>query len=207
MTPGSVGRGAAMLATGIACAAAWHLASAFDGSTARPEGIEVQASVSAGKVAVDVQAFIDATPREVWSVFTDYGHMTQFVSSLDQSTLVERKGQTLLVWQQGRNRVGPFSRTFESLREIRLTPYRLMHSRGVGGNVKDYEAITRFAPQGSGTRILHHVQFTPNVWVPPIIGPALIEQETHAHFEELFKEIEGRQEKQGSASGQRPPRQ
>jgi uncharacterized protein YndB with AHSA1/START domain len=185
----------------IVCSVVGHFALAADGAAPPSEAMDVQAKVSGGEVVVEAQAFIDAPPREVWSVFTDYDHMTRFVSSLEKSRILERKGETLLVSQQGRNQLGPFSTTFESLREVELTPYRLMHSRGVGGNVEDYEAITRFVPEGSGTRILHHVQFVPALWVPPIIGPALIERETRIHFEELFKEIARRREIERSEVG------
>lgn len=178
-----------LFTTAIACAAVWHLVWPQDATAAQAEKIQVQLKLVHGKVILDVQTFIDATPREVWSVFTDYDHMTEFLSNLEKSKIVVRKGQTLLVWQQGKNRLGPFSSSFESLREIQLTPFRLVHSRGVGGTVKNYEAITRFTPEGSGTRVFHHLEFTPNRWIPPLIGPAIIERQTRVHFEEILREI------------------
>lgn len=180
----------------ITCAGALQLSAVTPAFAEFPQTMKIHAKVLDGRVDVVVEAFIDAPPRAVWSVFTDYDHMTDFVTSLERSAIVDREKEVLVVSQRGKNRFGPFSSTFESTREVQLTPYSLMRSRGLDGNVRDYEATTRFAPESSGTRIFHQVHFAPAIWVPPVIGPTLIEHETRVHFEELFQEIERRQVKE-----------
>jgi len=42
---------------------------------------------------------------------------------------------------------------------------------------------------GATSEIINHGEFIPNVWVPPIIGPAAIEAEARQQFQEFRTEI------------------
>jgi hypothetical protein len=59
----------------------------------------------------------------------------------------------------------------------------------VSGNLKASEFTTRVIDRGAFTQITNHGEFIPNIWVPPVIGPALIEAETRKQFQELRLEI------------------
>ena len=43
--------------------------------------------------------------------------------------------------------------------------------------------------RAGGTEIVHHAESEPPFWVPPVIGPAVIESDTRARFLELRREI------------------
>jgi hypothetical protein len=45
---------------------------------------------------------------------------------------------------------------------------------------------------GDAIHILNSGRFIPEVWVPPVIGPAVIEAETRKQFEEIRSEIRRR---------------
>ncbi len=64
---------------------------------------------STAHVAVDVTAFVSATPKEVWSVFTDYQNAARFISNLEQSAVLSRSDDMFVIWQKGKTRLGPFS--------------------------------------------------------------------------------------------------
>lgn len=140
-------------------------------------------------VIVDVDFPVDATVLETWSVMTDYDHMSQFVSSLVSSRIIGREGNTLSVEQKGKASRGLLTISFDNVREIVLTPPREVHSRLVSGNLKASEFTTRVIDRGAFTQIINHGEFIPNVWVPPVIGPVLIEAETRKQFQELRTEI------------------
>jgi hypothetical protein len=140
-------------------------------------------------VIVDVDFPVDATVLEAWNVMTDYDNMSKFISNLVSSKIIGREGNTLSVEQKGRASRGPLTISFENVREIVLTPPREVHSRLVSGDLKASEFTTRVIDRGAFTQITNHGEFIPNMWVPPLIGPALIEAETRKQFQELRIEI------------------
>ena len=75
------------------------------------------------------------------------------------------------------------------VREIQLVPQREIRSRLISGNLKASEFTTRIVDEAGGLRILNSGRYTPKIWVPPLIGPALIEAETRKQFGEIRAEI------------------
>jgi hypothetical protein len=64
-----------------------------------------------------------------------------------------------------------------------------MQSHLISGNMKKNEATTRLIADASGTRVVYHLESIPNVWLPPLIGHALVEFETRARFRQVVEEI------------------
>jgi len=153
------------------------------------DAIELGVRIQDEEVFVDVNFHVSATPQEVWAVITDYDHATAFISKLEKSAIVSRTEDTLLVAQKGTMGLGPISMTIETLTEVRLTPYEKMHGRMISGNMKKNESTTRLIADASGTRIVYHLESIPEVWMPPVIGRALVEFETRARFRQLRDEI------------------
>ena len=141
------------------------------------------------QVLVDVSFHVPVTPQETWAVITDYDHATEFISKLEKSVILSRTEQTLLVSQKGTMGFGPFSVPIEMVTEVRLTPYEKIQGRMVSGNIKKNETTTRLIADASGTRVVYHQESIPDVWIPPLIGRALVEFETRARFRQLVDEI------------------
>jgi hypothetical protein len=166
----------------LACAPA--LAQQLD---ERDIGVRIQRD--GARIIVDVHLPVAATAIEAWAVMTDYDHMASFVSNLESSRIIERTGNTLTIEQKGRASRGPLSFAFQNVREIVLTPPSEIRSRLISGDLKASEFTTRVVDHGDSAEIVNHGEFIPKVWVPPIIGPAVIEQETRKQFAELRAEI------------------
>jgi hypothetical protein len=132
---------------------------------------------------------------------TDYDNMAKFVSNLQASRIVERIDNKLVVMQKGRASRGPLSFSFENVREILLTPPTEIRSRLISGDLESSEFITRVVDHGDSAQIVNHGEFVPKVWVPPIVGPTVIEAETRKQFRELRDEIMRR--KAETAAGRR----
>lgn len=141
------------------------------------------------EVFVRVDCPVRAPHAIVWEVLTDYNNMAQFVTNLKVSELRSRDGDTLQVFQRGSAQRGLLSFTFENLREIRLVPQQEIRSRLISGTLKSSEFTTRVVDDGSDVHIINSGRFVPEVWVPPLIGPAVIEAETRKQFEEIRAEI------------------
>ena len=95
----------------------------------------------------------------------------------------------LTVRQTGKVTRGPFSFAFDNVREIELVPVAEIRSRLVSGDLKASSFTTRIADLDGLVHISNSGRYTPNVWVPPLVGPALIEGETRKQFAEIRAEI------------------
>lgn len=153
------------------------------------KSVEVSVRMHEGEVIVDAECYVRATPQEAWAVMIDFDHATDFISKLERSAVLSRDDGTLVVSQKGRMGFGPFSVDIETVTEVRLTPYEKIHGRMISGNMKKNESVTTLAADASGTRIVYHLESIPEVWMPPIIGRALVMFETRARFEQLLDEI------------------
>jgi len=141
------------------------------------------------QVFVDVSFHVRVTPQEAWDVMTDYDHATEFISKLEKSVILSRTKDTLLVSQKGTMGWGPFSVPIETVSEVRLSPYQEIQGRMLSGNMKKNQSTTRLIADADGTRVVYHLESIPEVWIPPLIGRALVEFETRARFRQLVGEI------------------
>jgi ribosome-associated toxin RatA of RatAB toxin-antitoxin module len=155
--------------------------------------ILVKVERHAETIVVDVEADTPGAPGDAWSVLTDYDHMASFVSNLTESRIVERRRNNVVeVMQAGQTRVAFMSFGFRAVRAVELVPMREIRSSLVSGDFKSYASTTSLATTATGTRILHHGEYVPKAWLPPMIGPAVIEHETRRQYQEFIAEIERR---------------
>jgi hypothetical protein len=143
-------------------------------------------------VVVDVEAHVPGALREAWAVFTDYDNMASYISNLTASKVLERKDNVLHVMQSGQSKVGFLTFGFEAVRAVELVPMHEIRSSFVSGDFKSYSSTTSLQPTAQGTQIRHHGEYVPKKWLPPLIGPAVIERETRKQYQEFAAEIERR---------------
>ena len=158
-------------------------------SIAPADDIAVDVRQNGNEVLVRVDCPVRAPRAVVWDVLTDYDHMARFVSNLRVSELRWRDGNTLQVFQSGTASRGLISVSFENLREIQLVPEQEIRSRMISGTLQSSEFTTRIVDDGREVHILNSGRFVPNMWVPPLIGPAVIQAETRRQVEEIRAEI------------------
>lgn len=158
-------------------------------TTSADQDIVVHVQKHGQDIAVDVDCPVDAPRQIVWSVLTDYDHMAQFISNLDYSHVDARMHNLLRVHQTGKASRGLLSITFDNVREVELVPYQEIRSQLVSGDMKSASFVTRIEAVDGRVHILNRGRYTPNIWVPPLIGPALIEAETRKQYGEIRAEI------------------
>jgi len=141
------------------------------------------------QIAVDVVCPVDAPAPVVWEVLTDYEHMPQFISNIATSEVEDIAGNVLRVRQKGKATRGPLTLTFDIVREIELVPQSEIRSRLISGDFKSSDFVTKIVVTETGVHIVNNGRYTPNVWVPPFIGPAVIEAETQKQYGEIRAEI------------------
>ena len=163
------------------------------GAAAASERIAVKVEKSGQRVTVDVVVQVDAPVAQAWSVFTDYEAMPTFLKNVTQSKVLKREGNSLVVEQAGAVRVAFMRFAFHAVRSVELAPMHEIRSGQVSGDFKEYASLTTFSlGEHGGARIHHHGSYVPKSWIPPLIGPAMIEAETRRQYEQFLAEIERR---------------
>jgi uncharacterized membrane protein len=140
-------------------------------------------------VVIDLSVTVAATPQETWAVLTDFDHMTQFLSNLQASKILEKNGNKWTVAQKGLSSHGPFSFAFENVRAVELEPFETIRSHLISGTMKKLDGVTRLIPSGRVTRIVYHSESISNVWMPPVVGTSIVEDQVRKQFQEMQTEI------------------
>jgi hypothetical protein len=161
-------------------------------SAVAAQEIAVRVERRGESVIVDVEALMPGPLNESWAVFTDYENMAAFISNLTASKVLARTDHGLEVMQSGRTKVGFFTFGFEAVRAVELLPMREIRSSLVSGDFKAYVSTTSLLPTSDGTQVRHHGEYIPKKWLPPLIGPAVIERETKKQYQEFAAEVERR---------------
>lgn len=179
---------------------AWCVAAAVAPAWADgPEqDIVVHAKKDGAEVVVDVDCPVRAPVQTVWDVLTDYDNMSRFISNLQYSGIQGRVDNVLRVRQMGKATRGPLSITFDNIREVELVPFTEVRSRLISGDLKASVFTTRIVDTSGVVHIVNSGRYTPKMWVPPLIGPALIEAETRKQFGEIRTEILRRSERRAA---------
>ncbi|MDR3482850.1 MAG: SRPBCC family protein [Burkholderiaceae bacterium] len=158
------------------------------------DDIQVKVQKDGDSVVIDLSVTIPATPQEAWAVLVDFDHMPQFLNNLQSSKILEKHGNHWKVEQKGKTAPhAGFSISFEAVREVDLTPFETIHSHLISGTQKKHEGLTQLFPSGSGTRIVYHAESISTVWVPPLLGPSVIEGDVRKQFQDMIGEILKRQ--------------
>jgi len=115
--------------------------------------------------------------------------MPKFIGNLTESSVRMHMGNRLQVAQKGKASRGPLSISFENMREIELVPKTEIRSKMIAGDTMPAEFVTRIEERDGVTHVTHAGSYTPSMWVPPGIGPSLIEAETRKQYGEIRAEI------------------
>lgn len=151
--------------------------------------IAVQVRKEGDAIRVDVDCPVRASPAVVWDVLTDYDNMARFISNLTHSSVRMHMGNRLQVEQKGKASRGPLSFSFANMREVQLVPQTEIRSTMISGDTMPAAFVTRIGERDGVTHIVHSGTYTPSMWVPPGIGPMLIEAETRKQYGEIRSEV------------------
>lgn len=129
---------------------------------------------------VKALVYLDAPPAAVYAVLTDYDHLTRISGSIVASRRVQQLDvATALVYTDTRLCALFFCRHIRELQKLVGTPPSDISSEVLpqqSDNVRAGNAALHLEAEGSGTLMRWDLNFEPGFWVPPLIGPALVER-------------------------------
>lgn len=155
----------------------------------RQDDIDIKIQNDGEKIIVDANFTVPVTPHHAWAVLTDFDNIPRFMSSVQSSKVIHKTGNHLQVSQKGATKYGLFTFSFESVREISLSPFRKIRERMISGNMHAMEETTQLLPEGNQTRIIYHANIVPNIWILKFAGQIFIENEARKQFQEMANEM------------------
>ena len=196
-TPGLPSRQAASGCLAVAClvigllsgGSAWAQAEFRD---IKPDDVTVVFGSELIEISLDTLAPV--TPAQAWAVLTDYEHMSQFLPGLELSEVSTRQGNTLRVHQRGSTRAGLLHFDYENVRDVSLSPQRLITTHGVSGDAKRLDSSTELRPREGGVQLHYHVAFEPARPLPSFLGNSALKRQTADNFNAFIREMIRRQD-------------
>jgi hypothetical protein len=129
---------------------------------------------------LSADVYLDAPPPQVYRVLTDYNHLTRISGAIRRSRLLHRSDtHTALVYVESRACVLFFCHTIKETQKVVETPPGDLTAEAIPAqsNVQRAESTWHLQAEGAGTRMQWNLTIVPEFWIPPLIGPALVEGE------------------------------
>jgi len=129
---------------------------------------------------VQAVVYIAAPPQAVYAVLTDYEHFTRISASIVESRRVQQlDADDTLVYTDTRFCALFFCRHVKEMQKVTRTPPFDIASTVLpeqSDNVKSGSATLHMQAEGEGTLLHWQIELQPGFWVPPLIGPLLVER-------------------------------
>ena len=127
-----------------------------------------------------------------WDVLTDFDHMTSSLGNLTASKVLSRNGNLWRVRQEGVAKYGPFSYSFESVREIRLEPKTRIVSKSLSGTLAQTSSLAEIVPVNQGVQLKYHVEMQTGSMLARMFGLPFVRHEVEEQLQRMVKEMTAR---------------
>jgi hypothetical protein len=172
------------------------------GAAQPDDAIQVKVSRQGDIVTVHAQFSAPVSARQAYAVLTDYDRMTQFLGDLDESRILSRTKDSLLVRQAGKLRFGWFSMPFEYVRRVELYPDARLVSHIVSGTVKKGDVTTSLNEVNGRTVITYDSEATMGYWLPFGIGNSAVAGHIQKDLESMRSEMLRRKQSAAAANAE-----
>lgn len=138
-----------------------------------------------------VSGLARATPQASWQVLTGYERLQQFVPGLLSSTLLSRNGPEAILEQEGVAGFLLLQQTIHLVVRVIEQPFSTLDISLISGDLQHYASHWELLPaaQGSATRISYVGSMTPDFYVPPLLGNAILRAEVRRMMTAVVAEI------------------
>ena len=139
---------------------------------------------------VEAEFSVTATQDEAWDVLTDFDHMSQILSNVDASRIMDRDGNRFQVVQKSHAQAGLLRVSLDSVRQVELTPKTEIKSHILKSNdLKSSDFTTRLVEEGGLIKVTVRGSFVPMGLAAAAANPDAVEANTRRQYTELRDEI------------------
>jgi ribosome-associated toxin RatA of RatAB toxin-antitoxin module len=113
-----------------------------------------------------VEVTIPAAIERVWAVLTDYDRLDDFVPSLEDSRILKRESDHLLLYQRGRIWFPFYRRKPQVVFRVEETPPGLVQFKAIQGEFLIHQGSWMLKVAQGGTEIRYEAVVEPDFWIP-----------------------------------------
>lgn len=143
-------------------------------------------------ITVSASARMQVDARIAWEVLSDYDHLAQFIPDMKSSRVISRSGDRVLVEQKGEISFFFYHQRVDVTFDVREQPPQRIVARRVDGNIRDLETRYELEISESWVRLGYSGRFTPDFFLPPLIGMPIMRRIVERRFRAMVEEIERR---------------
>lgn len=146
------------------------------------------------KFLVEASIKAPVSQQTAWDVLVDYDHMTSILSNLSASQVISRKGNHLIIKQEGVVRYGLLSHSFQVEREIRLEPMKRILTKNLSGSLKRMESEVRLKPSSNGPPVVieYRAEFVFDSILAGLFAESFLNHEVEEQFQSMVAEMKRR---------------
>jgi len=137
------------------------------------------------EASVDLPVALD----HAWAVLTDYERYPRFISGMDESKIVARETDGLVVEQKGRFSFLFFSQAIEARILIQEHSPVTIDSRAIDGDFRVMTGHYELLPLGNKVRLSFSGRMIPKFELPPVVGLSIVRHVLLGNFREMLGEI------------------
>jgi carbon monoxide dehydrogenase subunit G len=174
-----------------AVAAVLLAASAFNApaTPSNADGVIMHVEKNGDGVDLYAELSVRSSLDQTWEVLVDYDRMAAILSKVDESRIVERKGNQFEVVQKSRLSLGPLSIPLYNRRRVELFPRHEIRSHLIEGDVSSSDFTTSLVEEGDSIRIIWRGRIVPGALAGLAISPDTAAGELRELCQELRTEI------------------
>jgi ribosome-associated toxin RatA of RatAB toxin-antitoxin module len=142
---------------------------------------------------VEASAELEADPVQAWAALTDYDRLSEFIPGMNESRVVSRDGNNVIVDQSGEARLLFFTFPMRVRLAIVEQAFDRIDSRAIDGNFKELTGTYHIETLEARLLLRYSGSMTPDFAVPPLIGTLLVRNIVTQRFRAMVEEILRRQ--------------
>lgn len=158
-------------------------------ASAQTPDIQFSATREGEFIVAEARVELPVAQATAWSVLTDYENYPRFISTMNESRIVERSPYGKVVDQKGTFGFLFFTQSVEVRLLVAELPPSVVAARLVSGNFRDLQGRYELQPIANGTRLLYQGRFLPDFDLPPLIGMSIVHSALQRNFSEMVEEI------------------
>lgn len=158
-----------------------------------PAAAAQEISIEAGRqgdfITFTASAELKVEQRIAWQVLSDYDHLAEFIPDMKSSRVVLRTSDGAMIEQKGEFSFLFFHQPVDVVLAVYEEPQRRIIARAVAGNLRDMEGRYELLASDHGVRLSYFGRFTPDFYVPPLIGMPIVRNSMAKRFRAMVAEI------------------
>ena len=147
----------------------------------------------AGRYALDADAFMAAPREAIFVILTDYDRFGRISSAYKEYGFLDpAKDGTPVVFTRMEGCVLIFCRSLMRVELLESEAPGLIRTITLPEHSDFEHSVSewRLEPEDGGTRVLYHLEMVPAFWVPPIVGPWILQRKLQVGGARAVERIE-----------------